>query len=267
MVAEHTTDAAVLRSQYGDDQRLSARQRLWGGGPPFIDRVLALMPLTGTETVLDVGCGNGRYLAELRERGHTGTLAGLDHSPGMAAISRAYAPTAVADAQALPVPDGSVDVVLCLHMLYHVPDLPRAVGELRRVLRTGGYAVVATNGPRHTAEPRAILARALREVAGTATELDLSGRRFPPELGESLMRPVFDQVETHQVGAAVTVPSAEIVGDYLASVPPESTGLTEGPQWTAVLARARELVAQEMAATGTFRVTSDAVVLIGRVTP
>jgi len=265
MVANHTTDAAVLRSQYGDDQRLSARQRLWGGGPPLIDRVLGLAPLTGAETVLDVGCGNGRYLAELRARGHTGTLAGVDHSPGMAAVSREHAPTAVADVQALPVPDGSVDVVLCLHMLYHVPDLARAVGELRRVLRSGGHAMVATNGRDHTAEPRDILARALREVAGVEWDLDLSGQRFPPELAESLLRPVFDQVETHQVGGPVPVPSAVIVGDYLASIPPEAAGLTEGPQWTDVLARARELVEEQVAAAGSFRVTSDVAVLIGRV--
>ena len=107
---------------------------------------------TVAETIVDVGCGNGAYLAELRRRGHTGPVLGLDLSEGMARYSRVHAPTTVADAQALPLRDGSVDIVLSLHLLYHVPNLNQAISELRRVLRPSGTAMVATNEPGHTAE-------------------------------------------------------------------------------------------------------------------
>src|SRR5262245_38209509 len=225
---ESTVDRDVLATQYGDDRRLSARQRLWQTGPSLIDRVLDLAAIPPTAAVLDVGCGNGHYLEALRRRGHAGTLIGLDYSPGMARVARTHAPTAVGDAQALPVRDDAVDIAVCAHMLYHVPDLPRAVGELRRVLRPGGSAVVVTNGPNHTAESTVILDRALRDVAGRGVDLDLGGRRFGPSVALRLLEPVFDRVEVVQAGGPVTVPSPDIVADYLDSIAPEVAGLSEG---------------------------------------
>jgi SAM-dependent methyltransferase len=260
---ESTVDSSVLRTQYGDDVRLAARQRLWQTGPSLIDRVLDLAAIPSSAVVLDVGCGNGLYLSVLRERGHTGPLVGVDFSPGMALVARSYAPTAVGDIQALPVRDGVADVALCAHMLYHVPDLPRAVGELRRVLRPGGSAVVVTNGPDHTAESSAILDRALWEVAGLRVRVDLGGRRFGPDVALGLLETVFDRVDVVQAGGPVTVPSPEIVADYLASIAPEVAGLGEGPLWTSVLARARELVVEHVDLHGPFVVTSDTAVLIG----
>jgi len=265
--SKSTVDPSVLRTQYGDDQRLAARQRLWQNGPPLIDRVLELAAIPSAAAVLDVGCGNGRYLSALRERGHTGPLAGLDYSPGMALVARAFAPTAVGDAQALPVRDGVADIAICAHMLYHVPDLPRAAGELRRVLRPGGSAVVVTNGPNHTAESTALLERSLREVTGVTVQVDLSGRRFLPDVALSVLEPVFDEVEVVQAGGPVTVPSPEIVADYLGSIAPEVAGLSDGPLWTSVLARARELVVEHVDRHGPFVVTSDTAVLIGRCSP
>ena len=267
MPAESTVDRSVLRTQYGDDRRLAARQRLWQTGPSLIDRVLDLAAIPSTAAVLDVGCGNGLYLSALRERGHTGPLVGLDYSHGMARVARAFAPTAVGDAQALPVRDGVADIAICAHMLYHVPDLTRAVGELRRVLRPGGSAVVVTNGPKHTAESTAILDRAVSEVAGLSVHVDLLGRRFGPDVALAELERVFDRVEVVPAGGPVTVPSPEIVGDYLASIAPEVGGLSEGPLWTSVLARARDLVVEHVDRHGPFVVTSDTAVLIGRCSP
>jgi ubiquinone/menaquinone biosynthesis C-methylase UbiE len=49
-----------------------------------------------------------------------------------------------ADAQALPFADAAFDLVVCQFGLMFVPDKPRAVREMRRVLRTGGRALVCT---------------------------------------------------------------------------------------------------------------------------
>src|SRR5215475_1770258 len=73
-VLESTVDKEVLRTQYGDDARLSARQRLWRTAPSLIDRVLDLAQIAPAAVVLDVGCGNGHYLFGLRTRGHTGPV-------------------------------------------------------------------------------------------------------------------------------------------------------------------------------------------------
>jgi len=57
-----------------------------------------------------------------------------------------------ADSQALPLTDESLDAVMMMHMLYHLPDPAMAVAEAARVLCPDGKLLVATNGPRHLAE-------------------------------------------------------------------------------------------------------------------
>jgi SAM-dependent methyltransferase len=228
-MAEVMTGTDVLRAQYGDDRRLAARQALWTyrSGPPLTDTVLDLAGLTGSERIVDVGCGNGVYLAALRRRGHTGPVLGLDLSAGMAREAATHGgSTAVADAQRLPLDDGSVDVALCMHMLYHVPDADLAVRELRRVVRPGGTALVATNGIGHTAEVKAVFAEAADRVAGIHLDHDWDARGFPPAAAYETMSAAFDRVETHDLGDPCVVPDRDVVKAYIASWPPESAGLS-----------------------------------------
>ena len=169
---DRTVNLTEIDEQYADPSKLTARQSLWQflPGPALPDRVVDLVPPDAV--VADVGCGNGVYLERLRRRGSNPDRGGFDLSPGMARAASAHAPTAVADAQALPLRAGSVDVVLCLHMLYHVPDIARALRELRRVLRPGGLALVTTNGAGHIAELKAVMDSAARWVAGTGVDPD-----------------------------------------------------------------------------------------------
>jgi SAM-dependent methyltransferase len=260
------TDREVTRVQYADDAHLSARQRLWryGTTPSLARTALDLAGLRGTETVVDVGCGNGAYLAELRRRGHTGAVLGFDLSPGMARTAGVFAGTAVADAQHLPLCDASVDLALSMHMLYHVPDIHRAITELRRVLRPGAAALVATNGAGHTAEAKAILAAAASRVAGLDVDQHWDTRRFDTEVAATMLAAVFDDVTVVDVGGAAAAPEPSIVTGYIASWPPESLGLPSGPVWSAILAEVRRIVAAHFAEHQTLTVTSRTTVLIGR---
>ena len=77
--------------QYGDDRNLAARQSIYAFQQPVVDLwngSLDLADLTGDETVLDIGCGNGLYLAVLRSRGHRGQVYGADLSAGMLLSAR-----------------------------------------------------------------------------------------------------------------------------------------------------------------------------------
>lgn len=135
-----------MAEQYGDDRNLASRQAIYRfrrPGPDLHDWALDLAALAGDEGILDIGCGNGRYLQRLAQRGHRGPVTGVDLSVGMR-------PAVVADAEALPCRDGAADVVLCMHVLYHVPEQRRAVAELRRAAR--GRAIVATNSVEHLRE-------------------------------------------------------------------------------------------------------------------
>ena len=72
--------------QYKTDVSVAARQSIYEYQRPPIGlprEILGLAGLSGHEVGADIGCGNGRYLAELARRGHSGPLVGADLSPGM----------------------------------------------------------------------------------------------------------------------------------------------------------------------------------------
>ena len=112
--------------------------------------VLSMLPDVTGSTVLDAGCGTGRYLRLLHARG--ATAIGVDLSPRM--LERAHddgATVVRGNICALPIDSTSVDVVVCGLALGDVPHLEIALGEMARVLRPGGcvvYSVVHPIGER-----------------------------------------------------------------------------------------------------------------------
>lgn len=106
----------------------------------LLDWLLGAFPTA--RSVLDVGCGSGHYTAWLAQRGLWPV--GLDRSPAMLAALRARHPALpllLADAQALPVRDRSVDLVVFVATLEFLDDPRRALAEAARVARQGVVAV------------------------------------------------------------------------------------------------------------------------------
>jgi ubiquinone/menaquinone biosynthesis C-methylase UbiE len=98
----------------------------------------------GAGRVLDVGCGTGRLLDALAERGVAGT--GVDKSPEMLAVARRKLPDttlAEAGAEELPFPDASFDRVV-FHLVVHLVERRRAFAEARRVLGPAGALGIVT---------------------------------------------------------------------------------------------------------------------------
>ena len=124
------------------------------------------------ERVLEVGCGTGRWLGELRPVARH--VFGLDLSPGMLRQARRRdARLAVTCGQAirLPFPAAAFDLVFCVNAFHHFPE-PRAfIAETRRLLRPGGALAILGM------EPRASREWYLYEYFEGAYETDL--RRFP----------------------------------------------------------------------------------------
>jgi SAM-dependent methyltransferase len=164
------TDRSRLQDvQYRTDANLAARQAIYAYQYPRLDlpaAVLGLASLLGDETVADIGCGNGAYLAELARHRHTGQVLGVDLSVGMlrAARSRVLGASLIAgDAAHLPLRDDASGLTLAMHMLYHVPEPSAAVRELRRVTGPRRQVLVVLNGHDHLRELRDLIIATLRD--------------------------------------------------------------------------------------------------------
>jgi ubiquinone/menaquinone biosynthesis C-methylase UbiE len=98
-------------------------------------------PLTAEKTLLDVGTGTGLFASEMSK--HC-TVTGVDdHEEAINLARRRAGPTFVqAPCNALPFPEGSLDVCTALDVLEHLPDDLGALAEMNRVLKPGGIAVV-----------------------------------------------------------------------------------------------------------------------------
>jgi SAM-dependent methyltransferase len=87
--------------------------------------------------VVDIGCGEKPYYPLFA--GHAATYRGFDVEPGPVVDD-------VGVAEKLPYEDGAFDVALCTQVLEHADDPSAVVGEIHRVLKPGGLALVSTHG-------------------------------------------------------------------------------------------------------------------------
>lgn len=97
--------------------------------------------------LLDIGCGSGFYLPLLSR--FADEIIGFDLSPEMVAGAGELIDASgitnvrlfVGDAEQIDLPDGTVDCILCFDVLHHIPDLPRALAEMHRLLCPGGRLI------------------------------------------------------------------------------------------------------------------------------
>jgi ubiquinone/menaquinone biosynthesis C-methylase UbiE len=103
--------------------------------------------------ILEVGCGTGRWLAELGQAGRR--IFGLDLSPAMLSQARPQLKEGPPDlvcgrALRLPFPDRTFDLIYCVNALHHFGG-PRAfVAEARRLLKPGGALAIVGMDPRRS---------------------------------------------------------------------------------------------------------------------
>ena len=117
------------------------------GAPASHRRLVDEAAIEPRHRVLEIGCGTGNVLLRAARLHPQATMTGLDPDPAALAVARRKAARRGLDirfdrgfAGDLPYPDASVDRVLSAFMFHHLPDAeqPRALAEVRRVLRPGG---------------------------------------------------------------------------------------------------------------------------------
>jgi ubiquinone/menaquinone biosynthesis C-methylase UbiE len=112
----------------------------------LIELIADVEETTGTAMVADLGCGPGHIAAYLAAQGVTTT--GIDLSPVMVELGRRRYPDVnfrVGSLLALPATDGEMAAAVAFYSIIHlVPaDRPAAFGEMARVIRPGGWLLLA----------------------------------------------------------------------------------------------------------------------------
>jgi ubiquinone/menaquinone biosynthesis C-methylase UbiE len=142
----HDVAASSYDSKWGIDFGEVGQAQVVGKLRKVLGRALD----RGFDRSLEVGAGTGYFSLNLLRAGIVREASCTDISPGMVRALNANAQrlglsvrTARADAESLPFPEQSFDLLLGHAVLHHLPDLERAFGEFHRVLRPGGYVVFA----------------------------------------------------------------------------------------------------------------------------
>jgi ubiquinone/menaquinone biosynthesis C-methylase UbiE len=179
--------AAHFDTDFGHSIRTPAERVAW-------DRVFGLA-LGGRQglSALDIGCGTGFLSLELASRGHEVT--GIDFAPEMLALAKEKATAAgaavrfeEADAENLPFPTDSFDLVMTRHVLWTLPHPEAAIEEWIRVLRPGGrLAVIDGHSLVAPGEEQVYSARRSAEYAPISDRLPFLMGKSPEDI-EALFR-------------------------------------------------------------------------------
>lgn len=189
-------------ADFGHSIRTPAERAAW-------DRILDLvLPARRPLDALDAGCGTGFLCLELAARGHRVT--GVDFAPAMIAEARRKATERgasirleEADAEQLPFPDASFDLVMSRHLLWTLPHPEAAIDEWVRVLRPDGRLVIVDGQFDAGAPVTPGSARSSPEYAAIGDRLPFLGGR-PREDIEALLA-------SHGLGGVGSDPLLDLV--------------------------------------------------------
>lgn len=253
--------AYLLQQQYNRPDNLEARIALherFSTNPIGLHRWVleqARRLLPDRSSLLEVGCGGGHLWTVAPDRVPPDWQMMLtDFSPGMleaakqrlSGIYSARVRFCVADVQNLPVQDGMFDAVFAHFILHHVPEREKALAEVARVLRPGGWFFASTLGTGH-----------LREIYTYAMDFEQTDSRqrweipFHLENGVAELGRFFEEVRLLKFEDGLQVTEAEPLVAYVLSM----TDLTQ--QTPERIAALRDRISKQLAQTGVLEIAKE----------
>ncbi|MFX0004617.1 MAG: class I SAM-dependent methyltransferase [Candidatus Hodarchaeota archaeon] len=212
-------------NQYKNHKKLDDRINLWsyGTNPISLYRwIFSKIQLKELETVLELGCGTGQlWYDNFRNIPSSCGIVLSDFSKGMLKEARKKLKPLklpisfkVINAEEIPYPNHFFDVVLACHMLYHIPNISKALKSICRVLKPGGRFISTTISYNHIHEIKNFLLN---------FELNLNNslnffNEFRNETGRDVLKPFFEEIEVYEYINPVEVPSVDPLMKYISSM-------------------------------------------------
>jgi ubiquinone/menaquinone biosynthesis C-methylase UbiE len=241
----------LLHEQYKDASNFNARLRIMQSlnAKPYAwyPWIFSLLKMAPHSRVLELGCGPGYLWKKNLERIPANCEITLsDFSPGMLKEAQSNLSESghhftfqVIDAQAIPFEKSHFDLVIANLMLYHIPDRPRALSEIARVLKPTGRFYAATFS-------ETIFSKVDRFIheAGIPSWLDALG--FSLENGAEQLSRSFSRVTLHQLENTMILTEARPLVEVI------RTGTARAYWDEAKFQHLQNLIEQELARNGSI---------------
>lgn len=117
------------------------------GSSPYLDKaVLSITQFEPGDVVLDIGCGQGRFLEKVCRENDMVSCYGIDLSREMIRIAVENAPVnchfIVGESDSLPYQEGSFSKIFCMNAFHHFPEPEKSLREISRVVKDSGVVII-----------------------------------------------------------------------------------------------------------------------------
>lgn len=216
-------NASNLRARIRIHDELSANKYGWMRW--YFDRLLNIPHMSKNLKILELGCGDASLWAKNMDRiPKEWDITLTDFSKGMLYDAKMNLKEKVnrfkfkiVDVQEIPFDDRTFHVVIANHMLYHVEDIHRALGEIHRVLNKDGHFYASTVGKNHMVEMRNLMWEFGSEDINSKSWDNTSN--FQLENGTNVMKKWFNDINIERYEDSLNITKAEPLIDYIFSMP------------------------------------------------
>lgn len=217
---------ASLLKQYSDSKNFMARvelNRKFGTNPyKWTLWLFDQMQFKKDARILELGCGNAiLWKSNLQKIPEDAHILLSDFSEGMLDDARCILGDAaerfeyeVIDAELIPYPDDSFDIIIANLMLYHIPDRKKAISEISRVLKSDGTFYATTFGLNYMKELSDLVSNYDKKIN---CSLEPFARAFGLENGGKQLSEHFEDIKLMKYRDGLEVTEAEPLVNYVLS--------------------------------------------------
>jgi len=163
---------------------------------------------------------------------------------------------AVIDAQSLPLPSNSFNIVIANHMIYHIPDIPKAIEDMHRIISRDGCLLAATNGDDHLHEIDDLVHSIDPSIIFGSRDLkDIRIIPFSMSNGRELLNASFERVHKFKFDDELIITEVEPLVQYILSFPGNAREVFASEE---KLSELKTTIAESIRKDGAFYVTKSA---------